>query len=331
MSSKRLFFANNVGRSIAVARAQAGDAGALGVATFTRADASTCATQVSSASVIGTVLANVLRDSHYIGGYRTILLEGTRANLSRNAGDVSNGSWGKGNATIGAASTAPDGGATAYNVIPTTTGANRSVFSSNGLTVAAYTFSIFARANGISWVTLGRIDGANVGAMWFNVLTRVISATAPISGYTAGIELLGPNFARIWVTATAAAATQYLNAFLADADQSMTSTNSGTNGVIMWGGQIELGAFPTSWIPTGALAITRAVDALSYAGVPFSGTLFYHYFDLATNAWTSAVAAYTAGSAIVPTVNRAYFTIAVVQGTRTVAECKAILGGTFPA
>ena len=96
-----------------------------------------------------------------------------------------------------------------------------------------------------------------------------------------------------------------------------------------WQAQAEDAAFPSSPIIQGAIALTRAVDALSYAGVPITGTLFYHYWDLATQAWVAVAAAYTASTTITPPVDRAYTHIAVLQGTHTAAQCKAILGGTF--
>ena len=67
-----------------------------------------------------------------------------------------------------------------------------------------------------------------------------------------------------------------------------------------------------------------------WGGVNITGTLFFHFWDLATWAWADATAVYTANTAIVPPVNRAYSHMAVIQGTWTAAQCKAILGGFFP-
>jgi hypothetical protein len=47
-------------------------------------------------------------------------------------------------------------------------------------------------------------------------------------------------------------------------------TGDGTSGIYIWGAQLEVGSFPTSYIPTTAAAVTRNPDIASMSGVNFS-------------------------------------------------------------
>ena len=49
-----------------------------------------------------------------------------------------------------------------------------------------------------------------------------------------------------------------------------TPTNSDTADLFVWGGQLEAGAFPTSYIPTELLAVTRNADVATMTGTNFS-------------------------------------------------------------
>jgi hypothetical protein len=66
-----------------------------------------------------------------------------------------------------------------------------------------------------------------------------------------------------------------------NATSSTGGISEGSLGVYVWGAQLELGSFPTSYIPTTASTVTRSADRASMTGTNFSswynsseGTLF---------------------------------------------------------
>jgi hypothetical protein len=87
-------------------------------------------------------------------------------------------------------------------------------------------------------------------------------------------------------------------------------------------------SIPTSFVPTTVAAVARATDALTLAGVisPAPSTLYYRYYDLATEVFADSVAAYVSAAPIVPPVDRAYTDFVLFRGTLTAAQGRAALG-----
>jgi hypothetical protein len=69
-------------------------------------------------------------------------------------------------------------------------------------------------------------------------------------------------------------------------------TGDGTSGIFVFGAQLEVGAFPTSYIPTTTTALTRAADVASVNTLsPWfnasAGTIYVEASNVATNVGTS--------------------------------------------
>jgi hypothetical protein len=208
-----------------------------------------------------------------------LLIEEQRTNLLTYSAQFDNAGWTKSNATIDAnVSAAPDGTTTADLVKPTTTGLDRFIRQvptvSNG---ASYVSTVYAKANGIGFIYFADINNA-FNNVWFN-LTNGTTSTPSVG--TASMTSVGNGWWRCVQTTTASSTTGTFFVALADTSGSRTSTASGNNGVLLWGAQLEAGAFATSYIPTVASQVTRAADSASMIGNNFArwytqgvGTLF---------------------------------------------------------
>lgn len=194
-------------------------------------------------------------------------------NLLVRSQELNNASWTKFNVTVSADSVAaPDGTLTADLVYPDTTGTNRGFYQSGTspylTTAVAKVFSIYAKASGMSHIYLMDATSGSQRT-WFNVSTGAVGTTA--ANHTASIENVGNGWYRCIVTTSIAWSTSALVAWqVADADNSTTTTSSGTNGVVFWGAQLEQRSTVTAYTPTTTAPITNYIPVLmtAAAGVP---------------------------------------------------------------
>jgi hypothetical protein len=135
---------------------------------------------------------------------------------------------------------------------------------------------------------------SQVGLAYYNLST---GATGTVAAGTASIQSVGNGFYRCILTATlAASASCTAEIYLANADNSNSFAGDAFNGVSLWGMQVELGAFPTSYIATISASVTRNADAASMTGTNFSswynageGTLYAEINPKALAASSGAV------------------------------------------
>lgn len=203
-----------------------------GAPTFTRA---TTATVVDHEGVLRTCLAG---EARFTGARRVRNLIGTASE------NFDSADWTKLDTTVVAnQAVAPDGTTTADLVYPTTTGTLRyfwrTLTSTSVVNSTVLLQSFYAKAAGMSWIYLGKPGtGSNQGA-YFNLSTGEVGTTfSGISG--ASIEDVGNGWYRCSLVQTDTGDTSAYPVFsLADADNTTTATTSGTNGVFVWGAQLE--------------------------------------------------------------------------------------------
>lgn len=220
------------------------------------------ATFVGSNGLIQPASADTQRID-YSTGTAGLLVEESRTNLLAYSEDFSDASWLKFDATITSnAIVAPDGNLTADKFVATTGTTVHRVYRSAG-SAAAHTLSAFLKAGEYTWAVL-RIEGVNT---FFNLSAGTIGTNG--AGNTASITSVGNGWYKCSITRTIIGATASVIG-LATADNTDSFTGDDASGIYIWGAQLEAGAFPTSYIPTEATAVTRNADVATMTGTNFS-------------------------------------------------------------
>ena len=238
-------------------------------------------TRVNSAGLIESVAFNAPRiDYPPLGGCPSILVEPVRTNRIFYSEQFDNAYWSKYQATVSSnAQQAPDGTTTADLVYPSITGALSGQLYriiTTGITAGnVVTVSVFVKASGKNFAYIGPLYNFSPAA-WFNLTTGAI--TNPIANVTTSMTAFANGWWRISVTSTATA-TSYMTIGSTDAAGNVTNTASGTNGILVWGAQVEVGTKVSSYIPTTTASVTRNADVISDTGIstligPTEGTIY---------------------------------------------------------
>lgn len=247
--------------------------------TFTR---STTGTFVGSNGLIQTAAINVPRFDYdpTTLALKGLLIEEQRANLATYSQDASNAAWNKTRASITVdATTAPDGALTADKLVEDTSATNthRTSVSTISMTSGtSYTFSIFLKAGertfavvALSATSAGSAFGQNP-VVFVNLLTGAISSVSGTVTASSVVAFPG-GWWRVSVSALATlTTTNSPTVFLAVSGSSNVYTGNGTSGLFLWGGQVEVGSFATSYIPTVASTVTRDPDTAAMTGANFT-------------------------------------------------------------
>jgi hypothetical protein len=211
-----------------------------------------------------------------------LLIEESRANAYTYSNTLNNTSvWNTARASINAnATTSPDGTNNGWFLKEDSTASSTHVLSAVRTVVigTTYTISMYAKAGTRTYFSIGIYDNTTLNA-WFNLSNGTLGTVN--AGLTAAITPAGNGWYRCSITRTAAATTIYETFYLANADNSVSYSGDGTSGLYLYGGQHEIGAFATSYIPTTTTALTRNADVASMTGTNFSswynasqGTIF---------------------------------------------------------
>jgi hypothetical protein len=236
--------------------------------TFTRASS---ATYTDASGVIQTAAINAPRWDYAGGSLRGLLIEEARTNLVVNS--VTFAGWSPLQATFtNAVGVAPDGTTSMAKLAEDATNNFHTMIQVYTVTASAsYTFSVYAKAVENRYLIVAMDDNAAAAARaTFDLQTGTITASGLSGGGTylgSSMRLVGNGVYRCSVSGTVGASTT-LRGVLSLTNSGAINTFPGYqgvagNGVLVWGGQIEQGAFLTGYIPTTSATVTRAFDNCS--------------------------------------------------------------------
>ena len=172
-------------------------------------------------------------------------------NLLSYTEDFTNGIWNKYSSTITAnATTAPNGTLTADLFYASAAGDPKYVQLVSPITISAgsITQSIYAKYNGIPYLYMDLYEGADY-FVWFNIQNGTVGTIQSGSGITASIQDVGNGWYRCIATRTFSGTTNYASYRMSNADNSIVATQSGTNGIYIWGAQVEQGSTASTYQP----------------------------------------------------------------------------------
>jgi hypothetical protein len=239
--------------------------------TFTRAST---ATFVSSGGRIKTAAVNEPRFDHNptTGESLGLLIEEPKTNilLQSNQFDTT---WVTANVSrTAAAGTAPDGTNTAWELKDTLDASatahnlSQSVAFTLGTT---YTFTVWMKAGTLSEGGIS-LPTAGFGSILINRINLSTGATITTStNSTTSVTPFCDGWYRVAITATATA-TGSGGIQIRPMNGGISYTGTGTGTVLVWGAQLEAGAYVSSYIPTAASTVTRSVDIASISSTNFS-------------------------------------------------------------
>lgn len=197
-----------------------------------------------------------------------LLCEEQRTNLLLWSEDFSNAIWPKTNSTVIANNAvAPDENLTADKLVEdVTNGVHQITQLASVISGNLYTVTIYAKASERASFAL-RMNSAGYGALVtasFNLSARTATIATAGTSTSASIDDAGNGWFRCRLTSQAVATTTTTHLIMLENQPgTRTYTGDGASGVYIWGAQLEVGSFPTSYIKTEESQVTRADDLIS--------------------------------------------------------------------
>ena len=228
--------------------------------TFSRASS---ATFLGSNGLLQTAANNIPRIEYdAAGAVKGLLIEEARTNLLNYSNDFTNAAWSKTNLTVTAnQATGPDGTVSATEVGITSIPQNS--YGIHFSTSTTGTLSYFAKQNTERFFLIVRGAYTSGDYAIFDLSNGTVSRSPTYSGSSAEMVPMGNGWYRCVLQSAQASTVSAFSVSGSGTDN--TTSTAGT--VYLYGAQLEVASFPTSYIPTTGAAATRARDI---AEIPMS-------------------------------------------------------------
>ena len=217
---------------------------------FTRASSGTTVNQSGLIETVGSGLPRI----DFLGNTKgALLLEPSRTNLITYSSDFSNAYWTKSASSVVSGFVSPDGGLNAFKLVEDSTLNNHRI-AVLGLTGSGtHTISVFGKANDRNWLLIRNV-GNNA---WFDVSNGVVGT---VQSGVGSIENYGNGWYKCSLTMSSLSSPAI---GIADNNASYSYQGNGTGSIYIWGAQVEVGSYATSYIPTSGSAVTRVAESCS--------------------------------------------------------------------
>ena len=226
--------------------------------------------QVSGTPLLRTAAINEPRLEYDAQGNALgLLIEEARTNLLSYSQEFDDNYWTKTNATVTANQiAAPDGTNTGYKVNENAATTPHYILQTGFSFTSGeeYTQSVYAKAGTNNIVQLLGTSAAFGSQAWANFDLSDGTIGSKGTATAAAIQSVGEGWYRCSITITVTATSggsAGLTALVPTKTSSRVFAYEGnpSNHIYAWGAQVELGSFPTSYIPTSGSTVTRAVDS----------------------------------------------------------------------
>jgi hypothetical protein len=196
------------------------------------------------------------------------LLEPARTNIITYSEDFSQIAWVKSGTSVVSGFISPDGAANAYKLVEGTTNSDHSIYATfTSLPSGIYTISAYVKKGERHKCALADRNSGIYVSFDLNNITVIAQG-----GMIGNIELLSNGWFKLSATTSNALTIIVPQIFILEDSYTtglpifQTYTGDGTSGVYIFGAQLELGSYPTSYIPTNGTAITRAAETANGSG-----------------------------------------------------------------
>ena len=239
------------------------------------------ATRVNKEGLIEVVGKDIPRIDYTDSADGVLLLEKSSTNLVTQSEAFDNAYWIKPQASVVSGQSSPSGDTNAFKLVEDTSNNFHWLLQSSVLSTAGtWSYSIFAKAGGRDYISMG--NASNAFYSFFDLQNgTVVSSVANAVG---SIEPFSNGWYRCTVKLTTTGA-QAIGVFISTDGTTTNYQGDGTSGVYIYGAQLEQGN-ASSYIPTNGSTVQRAADTASGAGNSqvFNDSQGVLFADIAANA-----------------------------------------------